>query len=44
MIPESPRDDAAGGAELRLFERLRSDTSDDLAAFHSVAWLVPKVC
>src|SRR5438093_3745477 len=41
MIPDSPRDDAESGAELKLFERLRADTSDDLVAFHSVAWLVP---
>src|SRR5436189_173285 len=41
MIPESPREDAESGAELRLFERLRDDTSDELVAFHSVAWLVP---
>jgi AAA domain len=41
MIPESPREDATSGAELRLFERLRDDTSDELVAFHSVAWLAP---
>jgi hypothetical protein len=41
MIPESPREDAESRAELRLFERLRDETSDDLVAFHSVAWLVP---
>jgi hypothetical protein len=41
MIPESPRDDASSGAELTLFKRLRDDTSSELVAFHSVAWLVP---
>jgi len=41
MIPESPHDDTASGAELRLFECLRDQTSDELVAFHSVAWLVP---
>jgi hypothetical protein len=41
MIPASPREDAESGAELRLFERHRDDTSNDLVAFHSVAWMVP---
>jgi hypothetical protein len=41
MIPESAGPETASSAELRLFERLRDDTSDDLVAFHSVAWLAP---
>jgi len=38
MIPRSPREDTDSRAEVRLFECLRDDTSDDLVAFHSVAW------
>jgi hypothetical protein len=40
MIPETPLE-TDSAAERRVFERLRDETSDDLVAFHSVAWLVP---
>jgi len=41
MIPERPMLDTESNAELRLFERLRDETPDDIVAFHGVAWLVP---
>jgi len=41
MIPDRLREDVESTAERRLFERLRHATSDEIVAFHSVAWLVP---
>ena len=41
MIPESPGSDVESKAEVRLFERLRDDVSNDFVAFHHVAWLSP---
>ena len=41
MIPESLTPDTESTAERRVFERLRDETSEDIVAFHSVAWLVP---
>ena len=41
MIPASPPADVESRAEVRLFERLRDETTDDFVAFHSVAWLLP---
>jgi hypothetical protein len=41
MIPERPAVDTESNAELRLFDRLRDETPDDIVAFHNVAWLVP---
>jgi hypothetical protein len=41
MIPDRPTEGTESTAELRLFERLRDETSDEILAFHSVAWLVP---
>src|SRR3954463_14925604 len=40
MIPQE-LDAATPSGERKLFERLRDEASDDLVAFHSVAWLVP---
>lgn len=40
MIPDKISD-AAPSSERKLFERLRDQTSEDLVALHSVAWLVP---
>lgn len=41
MIPERPSNATESRAELRLFERFRDETDDDLVAFHHVAWLLP---
>jgi AAA ATPase domain/Nuclease-related domain len=41
MVPERPAPDTESTAELRLFDRLRDETPDEIVAFHSVAWLVP---
>jgi hypothetical protein len=41
MIPERPTETTESRAELRLFDRLRDETEDDLVAFHHVAWLLP---
>src|SRR5262245_39167203 len=41
MIPQRPMHETESKAELRLFDRLRDDTPDDIVAFHGVAWLVP---
>lgn len=41
MIPERPVLDTESNAELRLFDRLRDETPDEIVAFHSVGWLVP---
>lgn len=40
IIPRSPVD-TESTAERRLFERLRDETSDEIVAFHSVAWQLP---
>lgn len=41
MISATLPDEVDSKAERRLFERLRADTSDEIVAFHSVAWLIP---
>jgi hypothetical protein len=41
MVPSVLAAEGVSRAERRLFERLRDETSDELVAFHSVAWLVP---
>ena len=41
MIPESPVE-TESNAERRLFDRLRDETPDDVVAFHSVAWQLPR--
>jgi Nuclease-related domain/AAA domain len=41
MMPERPAVDTESNAELRLFDRLRDETPDEIVAFHNVAWLVP---
>jgi hypothetical protein len=41
MIPDAPLPETASKAELRLFERLRDETTDELVAYHSVAWQTP---
>ena len=41
MIPDELRPDTESQAERRLFDRIRDETSNDIVAFHSVAWLVP---
>src|SRR5262245_6441394 len=40
MIP-SELLDTKSAAERRLFQRLKQDVSDQVVAFHSVAWLTP---
>jgi hypothetical protein len=41
MIPKQPAE-TGSSAEQRLFERLRDETSDEIVAFHHVAWLAPR--
>ena len=41
MIPAEASEETASTAERRLFERLQDETSDELVAFHSVAWQLP---
>jgi hypothetical protein len=41
MIPEAPGADVESKAEVRLFDHLRDDVSNDFVAFHHVAWLMP---
>jgi len=41
MVPQEPAEGTESRAELRLFERLRDDTSNHLLAFHHVAWIIP---
>jgi Nuclease-related domain len=41
MIPDRPPPDTESGAERRLFEHLRDATSEQLVAYHGVAWQTP---
>ncbi|HEX5468699.1 MAG TPA: NERD domain-containing protein/DEAD/DEAH box helicase [Gaiellaceae bacterium] len=41
MIPEEPGPETESRAERTVFERLRDGTSDELVAYHGVAWQTP---
>jgi hypothetical protein len=41
MIPDQPSSETVSQAERKLFERLRDSTSDEIVAYHGVAWQTP---